>query len=72
MARDIKNTKNQFQEFDLKPIKSQIDLRNETVKATKRNKCKNRVKMIIDAAYSAEAFEQQFRKGNYIYIYAYK
>lgn len=72
VARDIKNTKKQFKEFNLKPIKAQIDLRNETVKATKKNKCKNRVKIIVAAAYSAEVFEKQCRKGNYIYIYAYK
>ncbi len=54
--RDIKRTRKKFPHFDIKPIKTELDLRNVRVKATNRKHWQKRVSMITAAAYSAHTF----------------
>ena len=49
---DIKRTAKINSNFDIKPINSELDLRNVRVKAMNRKHWQKRVKMITDAAYS--------------------
>ena len=51
--RDIQRTKTLYPEFDLKPINSELDLRNVRVKAMNRKHWQKRVAMVTAAAYSA-------------------
>ena len=51
--RDIERTKRHFPEFDIKPIKSELDLRNVRVKSLNRKHWQKRVSMVTEAAYSA-------------------
>ena len=51
--RDIIRTKKRYPNFDIKPIKSEIDLRNVHVKAKNRKHWQKRVTMVTAAAYSA-------------------
>ena len=51
--RDIERTKSLYPDFDIKPIKSELDLRNVQVKATNRKDWQKRVAMVTAAAYSA-------------------
>ena len=51
--RDIERTKRHYPEFDIKPIKSELDLRNVRVKALNRKHWQKRVSMVTEAAYSA-------------------
>ena len=51
--RDIKRTQHKYpQTFDIKPINSELDLRNVRVKALNRKLWQKRVKMVTAAAYS--------------------
>ena len=51
--RDIERTQKFNTNFDIKPIKSELDLRNVRVKATNRKHWQKRVTMVTAAAYSA-------------------
>ena len=51
--RDIERTRVLYPEFDIKPIKTLLDLRNVRVKATNRKHWQKRVAMVTAAAYSA-------------------
>ena len=50
---DIKRTMKHNPNFDLKPLNSELDLRNVRVKATNRKHWQKRVTMVTAAAYSA-------------------
>ena len=51
--RDIERTRISNPDFDIKPLKSELDLRNIRVKATNRKHWQKRVTMVTAAAYSA-------------------
>ena len=50
--RDIKRTRKIYENFDIKPLLSELDLRNARVKALNRKHWQKKVKMVVDAAYS--------------------
>ena len=54
--RDIKRTLKKYKNFDIKPIKTELDLRNVRVKSLNRKHWQKRVSMITAAAYSANTF----------------
>ena len=54
--RDIKRTQKKIKNFDIKPIKTELDLRNVRVKSLNRKHWQKRVSMITAAAYSANTF----------------
>ena len=56
LNRDIERTNKLFRSFDIKPMKTELDLRNVRVKATNRNAWRRRVDMVVKAAYSTTAF----------------
>ena len=58
LNRDIKRTKAKFNKFDIKPLLTEIDLRNTRVKAMNRKHWQKCMKMIVDAAYSSNAYQQ--------------
>ena len=51
--RDIERTRKKFPEFDVKPVKTELDLRNIRVKSLNRKHWQRRVSMVTKAAYSA-------------------
>ena len=51
--RDIIRAQKKFENFDIKPIRTELDLRNVRVKALNRKHWQKRVSMITAAAYSA-------------------
>ena len=50
--RDIMNTKKIHPQFDLQPLRTEIDLHNIRVKATNRALWRKRVNLVVNAAYS--------------------
>ena len=58
LNRDIKRTRTKYNNFDIKPLLTEVDLRNTKVKAINRNHWKKKIQMVIDAAYSASAYQQ--------------
>ena len=56
--RDIKRTQRQYPHtFDIKPIHSELDLRNVRVKAKNRKLWQKRTNMVTAAAYSTHTFK---------------
>ena len=51
--RDIERTRKKYPEFDVKPLKTELDLRNIRVKSLNRKHWQRRVSMVTKAAYSA-------------------
>ena len=51
--RDITRTQKLYPQFDIKPLKTELDLFNVRVKATNRKHWQKRVSMVTAAAYSA-------------------
>ena len=50
--KDIERTKKKFPLFDIKPLKSLLDLHNARVKAKNKGLWRKRVNMVFEAAYS--------------------
>ena len=50
--RDIKRTQKLHPQFDIKPLKAELDLHNIRVKATNRKHWQKRVSLVTAAAYS--------------------
>ena len=54
LNRDIHNTKQQYPQFDLPTLNTEMDLHNMRVKAKNRNLWRKRVGMIFNAVYSSK------------------
>ena len=54
LNRDIHNTKQQYPQFDLPTLNTEMDLHNMRVKAKNRILWRKRVGMIFNAAYSSK------------------
>ena len=57
--RDIERTREKYPDFDIKPINTELDLRNVRVKSTNRRHWQKRVSMVTAAAYSAHTTTQE-------------
>ena len=58
LNRDILRTREKYEQFQIKPLKTELDLRNTRVKATNRKLWIKQVKMVVDAADSDTVFQQ--------------